>query len=98
VDTPTRNELIAATHSLDEINQYITSDTLAYLSLNSLTNAVMTAKATRESSESASDSKRHLPVSRGLSHDTFCHACWSGEYPIPFTPFERKEQLPLLHL
>ncbi len=32
IDTPTRKELIAATHSLDEITQYLTCNTLAYLS------------------------------------------------------------------
>jgi amidophosphoribosyltransferase len=32
IDTPNRNELIAATHSLEEISRYITCDTLAYLS------------------------------------------------------------------
>jgi amidophosphoribosyltransferase len=36
VDTPRRAELIAATHSLDEIRRYIGSDSLAYLSLDGL--------------------------------------------------------------
>ena len=34
IDTPTRGELIASSHTVEEINQYITSDTLAYLSLD----------------------------------------------------------------
>jgi hypothetical protein len=33
IDTPTRSELIAQSHTVDEINQYLTSDSLAYLSL-----------------------------------------------------------------
>jgi amidophosphoribosyltransferase len=36
IDTPTRKELIASTHSLEEIRKYITSDTLAYLSIEGL--------------------------------------------------------------
>jgi amidophosphoribosyltransferase len=33
IDTPNRKELIAATHSLEEIRRYLTADSLAYLSL-----------------------------------------------------------------
>jgi amidophosphoribosyltransferase len=40
VDTPRRSELIAATHSLDEIRKYLEADTLRYLSLDGLLTAV----------------------------------------------------------
>jgi amidophosphoribosyltransferase len=40
VDTPRRAELIAATHSLQEIQKYIEADSLAYLSLEGLLAAV----------------------------------------------------------
>jgi amidophosphoribosyltransferase len=40
VDTPRRSELIAATHSLDEIRRYVGADTLGYLSLEGLATAV----------------------------------------------------------
>jgi amidophosphoribosyltransferase len=33
IDTPTRNELISSTHTIDEICRYITADTLGYLSI-----------------------------------------------------------------
>ena len=36
VDTPSKSELIAATHSVEEIRQFIEADTLAYLSLDGL--------------------------------------------------------------
>ena len=45
VDTPRRSELIAATHSLDEIRRYIGADTLGYLSLEGLLKAVGAAAA-----------------------------------------------------
>jgi amidophosphoribosyltransferase len=40
VDTPQRAELIAATHSLEEIRKYLSADSVAYLSLNGLKGAV----------------------------------------------------------
>jgi amidophosphoribosyltransferase len=36
IDTPTRQELIASTHSVDEIATYVTADSLGYLSLEGL--------------------------------------------------------------
>jgi amidophosphoribosyltransferase len=44
VDTPQRSELIAATHSLDEIRRYIGADSLGYLSLDGLLSAVDDAR------------------------------------------------------
>ena len=40
VDTPRRSELIAATHTLEEIRKYVGADSLGYLSLEGLLNAV----------------------------------------------------------
>jgi amidophosphoribosyltransferase len=40
VDTPSRKDLIGATHSVDEIREYIEADSLAYLSLAGLREAV----------------------------------------------------------
>jgi amidophosphoribosyltransferase len=99
VDTPTRSELIASSHSLEEINQYVTSDTLAYLSIESLVESVMAAKRPRaDGPPLEADGKRHLTVRSELDAKSFCHACWSGDYPIEFTPTEPRAQLPLLHL
>ncbi len=36
IDTPLRRDLIGATHTLEEINRYLTSDSLAYLSAEGL--------------------------------------------------------------
>ncbi len=36
IDTPTRRELIASTHLIDEIKKYVTADSLSYLSLEGL--------------------------------------------------------------
>jgi amidophosphoribosyltransferase len=50
IDTPTRSELIASSHSPDEIARYITCDTLGYLSIEGLMNAVEPESATRRAS------------------------------------------------
>ena len=65
IDTPTRAELIAATHSAEEIRQYLGVDTLGYLSLDGM-----------------------LRAARGT--EGFCHACFSGQYPIPVADTERQ--------
>jgi amidophosphoribosyltransferase len=70
IDTPTRRELIASSHAVDEIGRYVTADSLQYLSLEGLLASV---------------------GDRG----TLCHACFSGEYAIPFTP-SAKRQLRLI--
>ncbi|MEK6683968.1 MAG: amidophosphoribosyltransferase [Nitrospirota bacterium] len=64
IDTPTRSELIASSHTIEEIRAYITADSLAYLSMEGMLESV--------------------------PHKTnkYCTACFSGNYPIPFTQEE----------
>jgi len=95
IDTPTRSELIASTHSIAEINQYITSDSVGYLSLEGMTRAVMDAhqSATRPGGVSLP----LLPeVTAGIDRESFCNACWTGSYPIEFVPHPRHRQMRLL--
>jgi amidophosphoribosyltransferase len=40
IDTPTRQELIAASHNIEEIAKYVTADSVGYLSLDGLRKAV----------------------------------------------------------
>ena len=40
IDTPSRQELIASSHSVDEIARYVTADTLGYMSMEGLGSAV----------------------------------------------------------
>ncbi len=93
IDTPTRSELIASSHSIDEINAYITSDSLAYLSLDRLISAVTRTSQKRP----PNGDHRSLPVvAAPLDSESFCHACWSGEYPVAFRPHLRQRQMRLL--
>jgi amidophosphoribosyltransferase len=41
VDTPRKSELIASTHTIDEIRKYLDADSVAYLSLEGLTSTVV---------------------------------------------------------
>jgi amidophosphoribosyltransferase len=40
VDTPNKNELIAANHSVEEIRRYVEADSIGYLSQGALSAAV----------------------------------------------------------
>jgi len=40
IDTPTRQELIAASHSVEEIRRYITADSLAYLTVEGILDVI----------------------------------------------------------
>ena len=72
IDTPTREELIASTHSSDEIRDFLEVDSLGYLSLEGMLRAAGT-------------------------RSEFCHACFSGHYPIPEdgAPAPTRELVPL---
>lgn len=77
IDTPTRGELIASSHSPEQIARYLTADSLGYLSLTGLQEAVADVAK--------------LPIK-----DAFCHACFSGTYPIQFAPPPSNRQLRLI--
>jgi glutamine phosphoribosylpyrophosphate amidotransferase len=84
---------------VEEINQYITSDTLAYLSLDSMVRSVVSART----ETTGRSTKRSLPMAgehgdTPLDKKSFCTACWTGEYPIKFTPHPRQRQMRLLDL
>ncbi len=68
IDTPTRDELIAARHTVEETRAFLDADSLGYLSLEGLIESVRAVEGA---------SGRERP-----GHDAYCHACFSGEYPI----------------
>ncbi|UQA58727.1 amidophosphoribosyltransferase [Polyangium aurulentum] len=84
IDTPTRSELIAASHSIDEICKYVTADSVGYLSLEGLVTAV-------RSIERAAQTDGREP-----GQETYCHACFSGAYPVAFAPAHKGRQLRLV--
>jgi amidophosphoribosyltransferase len=72
IDTPTRSELIASSHTPDEIARYLTCDSLGYLSRDGMMNAVAEAGPPREG--------------KALPGASYCDACFTGNYPIEFRP------------
>ena len=58
IDMPTREELIAANHSVEEIRAFTNADSLAYLSLEGLMASVSGPP------------------------ESYCTACWTGEYRV----------------
>ena len=58
IDTPTREELIASSHSVQEICDYVQADSLAYLSHEGMLRVAQT------------------------SHQQYCSACFTGDYPV----------------
>jgi amidophosphoribosyltransferase len=72
IDTPTRSELIASSHTPEEIARYITCDSLGYLSRDGMMQAVSAAGPP--------------PTGKGLPGSTYCDACFTGHYPIEFKP------------
>ena len=60
IDMPTKSELVASSHSVEEIRRHLNADSLSYLTLDGMIEATRGEKA------------------------SFCHACFSGDYPLPF--------------
>ncbi len=85
IDTPTRAELIASNHTIDEICRYLRADSLGYLSLEGLIDAV-------HESEVAAQASGALRRER----DSYCHACFSGDYSVPVVSDGRHRQLKLI--
>jgi len=67
IDTPTRDELIAANQDVEGIRRFVEADTLAYLSLDGLLASV---SGPRES---------------------YCTACWTGDYRVPITADDKRQ-------
>ncbi len=69
IDMPTREELIAASHSVEEIAGFVGADSLAYLSLDGMLAAVSGPK------------------------DSYCTACWTGDYRIDVAAQDRRQAM-----
>ena len=68
IDTPNREDLIAAQQSIAEIGRFVEADSLGYLSVEGL-----------------------LSCLSGPA-DTYCTACWMGDYRVPVGPAHPKQK------
>jgi amidophosphoribosyltransferase len=69
IDTPTREELIAASLPVEEIRKFVEADSLAYLSLDGLLRSVSGPR------------------------DSYCTACWTGEYRVPMAGEDARQRM-----
>ena len=69
IDTPTREELIAANLPVEEIRRFVEADSLAYLSLDGMLRSV------------------------SGKPDSYCTACWTGEYRVPMAGEDARQGL-----
>ena len=72
IDTPTRSELIASSHTPEEIARYVTCDSIGYLSRDGMMAAVSAAGPAQ--------------TGKALPGASYCDACFTGHYPIEFKP------------
>jgi amidophosphoribosyltransferase len=94
IDTPTREELIGSSHSVEQIRDYIGADSLGYLSLEGLYRSVDGS----DGSSRASGQGKGLPVIQPApaGPEGYCDACFSGRYPIAAEQPARLRQLRLI--
>jgi amidophosphoribosyltransferase len=71
IDTPTQEELVASHQTVKQIADFVTADSLGYLTIDAMHEA---ARSTR---------------------DTFCDACFSGDYRVPIPPQGVRKLIPL---
>jgi amidophosphoribosyltransferase len=71
IDTPSREELIASHHTVEEIREFIDADSLAYLSLEGMLASVSGPP------------------------DSYCTACWTGNYAVPSADRQQSELFPI---
>jgi amidophosphoribosyltransferase len=69
IDTPTREELIAANLPVEEIQRFVEADSLAYLSLDGMLRSV------------------------SGTPDSYCTACWTGEYRVPMAGEDARQRM-----
>jgi amidophosphoribosyltransferase len=69
MDFPTKEELIASQKEIEDIRAYLGVDSLNYLSMEAMLNA--------------------MPKDNGQS---YCTACFSGDYPIDIEEAQLKER------
>lgn len=97
IATPTRHELIASSQSEDAIKAYLEADSVGYLSLGALADSVRALERTKRDGRGRDPQPSPEPrapesgPAASASLRGYCHACWSGEYPvaIPRTPLHR---------
>lgn len=80
IDTPARADLISAQHDIEEIRKSIGADSLAFISMNGLIEAMQSC----EWEDDFDDDKNH-EIKNETTSCGYCQGCFLGEYPMPLT-------------
>ncbi len=84
IDTPARAELISAQHEIDEIRDAIGADSLAFISMEGMIDALQSCEweeDTRQGKER--NGKAEKSHGDGATNCGYCQGCFLGEYPMP---------------
>ena len=77
IDTPSRAELIASSHSPQQIKQFLGCDSLGYLSVEGMIKVIERTGIYNDEPEKLA---RLNP--KRLTGKDFCFACFTGQYPV----------------
>lgn len=85
IDTPARAELISATHEIEEIRQAIGADSLAFISMDGMIEALQSCEWEEETTKEKKPSRAANDKNgdSGASNCGYCQGCFLGEYPMP---------------
>ncbi|HEX8117762.1 MAG TPA: amidophosphoribosyltransferase, partial [Pyrinomonadaceae bacterium] len=81
VDTPNREELIAARMSVEEVRDFIEADSLGYLSMEGMLEACGLPFETSCVACWTGDYPTRINEAAGCPAERSCVACWTGRYP-----------------
>ncbi len=94
IDTPARAELISANHDIEAIRQAIGADSLAFISMEGMIEALDQAEfeatgkvnghaPSRNGHDKAEKSERRTNGNDEATNCGYCQGCFVGEYPMP---------------
>ncbi len=87
IDTPCRADLISATHDLEEIRAAIGADSLAFISMEGMIEALQSCEYEEASSLDSAAGRTHgKHKEEHVSSNGecgYCQGCFTGEYPMP---------------
>jgi amidophosphoribosyltransferase len=88
IDTPARADLISAQHGTDEICKSIGADSLAFISMEGMIEALQSCEYEEDQTNAKVETKAAKPGEGGFSPSGasncgYCQGCFLGEYPMP---------------
>jgi amidophosphoribosyltransferase len=92
IDTPARADLISAQHDTDEICKAIGADSLAFISMEGMIEALQSCEYEEDQTDGTAKNGKQRDAGQprdggvspnGASNCGYCQGCFLGEYPMP---------------